>query len=846
MTPAASVSAQKTRGLRAKTQENPVETKFASVQGFSAAGGVLLKWSMSQEARNLGFFVYRIDSSGERMVSTDIILGAAARYSSKTVSSESYEFFDENGSSDAVYVVEAVGMDGQRLRSDGVTPLQVGDLEAISGKIKFGGRRKPDPSGDVNSSKLSLPKDLYSEVESNTVAVDPVRHRAVISRPGVKIGVRGEGLFRVTRAQLQAGGFNVEGDSALWQLYVNGVEQALSIGPNADYIEFFGKGIDTVESDIQTYYLVTGDTPGKRIQSRAIRLGGSTVVSPSYPETFIRKERTNYLNQVFNGEAENYFGRVITATQTTFQFPLSGIDTSKPNAVITLGFQGYSFDTHQVEIILNGNVLAPAVSSGRFPFSNTLTIPTNWLIEGTNSLQFRSAGPSGDISFFDFVQISFSRKFIAEQNRLKFFTSNYKTARIDGFSSSNVRVFDVTDENNPVLAIGMPVSQQGTSYSVTIPSGRGRVYYAVEDTAAGSVQSVTANDPQLLTQPGNVANLVIIAYKDFIPQANAWADYRRSQGISVKVVEVSEIFDEFNYGVLSSDSIRSFLSYTVGNWQTAPGYVLLLGDATYDSRNYQGAGYFNLVPTKFVSTIFTETGSDEALADFDGDGLAEMAVGRIPVRTAQDAADILARQISWEAWTTPPINRGTLFAFDLPGSYDFEGMSTRIRDQLPSGTAATMVGRASPTAQADLIAAMNTGKYLVNYSGHGSTGLWASSSFFSITNVPQLSMPPASRPIYTMLTCLNGFFVGVTNDSLSEVLLKSPNGGAVAAWASSGETTPDVQEIMALRFYNQIGSGPAWLNRIGDLIRDAKTQIPGGGDVRLSWALIGDPMLKVR
>jgi hypothetical protein len=330
-------------------------------------------------------------------------------------------------------------------------------------------------------------------------------------------------------------------------------------------------------------------------------------------------------------------------------------------------------------------------------------------------------------------------------------------------------------------------------------------------------------------------------------QANAWANYRRSQGISVVVTESSEIYDEFNYGVFSSDAVKVFLAYATDNWQTPPAYVLLLGDASFDSRNYQGTGYWNMVPTKFVDTIFSEVGSDEALADFNGDGLSELAIGRIPTRIPQDAADILARQITWEAaLPANPLSRGNVFAFDLPNGYDFEGMSIRMRDQLPAGTPSTMVSRASATAQADLMTALNTGPYLVNYSGHGSTGVWASTGFFGIANVPQLVNSPSSRPIYTMLTCLNGYFMNLTNDSLAELLIKSPNGGAISAWASTGETTPDVQEIMGLRFYNQIGSGPASLNRLGDLIKDAKTVIPGGSDVRLSWALIGDPMLKVR
>nr|MBA3335693.1 hypothetical protein [Acidobacteriota bacterium] len=70
------------------------------------------------------------------------------------------------------------------------------------------------------------------------------------------------------------------------------------------------------------------------------------------------------------------------------------------------------------------------------------------------------------------------------------------------------------------------------------------------------------------------------------------------------------------------------------------------------------------------------------------------------------------------------------------------------------------------------------------------------------------------------------------------------DGGAVAVWASSGETTPDIQETMARRFHQQIVLGD--ITRLGDLTNDAKTTISAGRDVRLSWALLSDPALKMR
>jgi hypothetical protein len=81
-------------------------------------------------------------------------------------------------------------------------------------------------------------------------------------------------------------------------------------------------------------------------------------------------------------------------------------------------------------------------------------------------------------------------------------------------------------------------------------------------------------------------------------------------------------------------------------------------------------------------------------------------------------------------------------------------------------------------------------------------------------------------------------------ESFAETGIKTPNGGPVIAWASSGSTTPDIQEIMATRFYSQITQGT--ITKMGDLVKDAKQTITGGRDVRLSWTLFGDPTTKVR
>lgn len=818
-------------------------TEFQNARAFTDGSTVWIEWQMVSEKNNYGFYVYRIDGSGKSIVGKDVVQGSYFRAGNQRIDGETYSTIDRNGSPEAVYVVETVGLDGTRIQTAPIAPVYTDDLRSVPGFAADEKTGKPDNS-IITENTLTYTKDLLIEIRNNVLVPDLNTHRWVIAQPGVKIGVRTPGMHRVTAKELSAAGFNTASDPNLWQLYVEGNQQAIVVGAGGSYVEFLGEGIDTIETDVRAYYLINGNSPGKRVQTRVARPSSGTVVMQRYDQTVSFKERTNYDPNVLNGDAGNFWGRSVTATPpTTFSFPLSGIDMTASSARITVYFQGKSPSNHEVQLVLNGNAVGSAFGAGVSPFSASFDIPVSHLVEGSNGLQMASIAAGFDISSFDRVELSFPRKFQSTGNKLFFYTQNDRKANVEGFSSSNVRVFDTTLEGEMTEMLNLSFVPQGQGFGTVMPAARGRRFVAFDQSAFLSAASITQNNPEMLSAPANAADLVIISHKNFLVESEAWAQYRRNQGFIVKVVDVNEIYDEFNYGVVSADPIKDFLEMTTTTWAEAPGYVMLIGDTTIDPRNYLGFGFFNFVPTRMNDTIFEETGSDEYLADFNGDGLAEMAVGRIAARNGATITAVFNKTQNWETNFVNSLSRGALFAHDRPDGYDFEGLNRELRAQLPADMPATFVHRDEPNAQANLVAAMNTGKYIVNYSGHGSAGVWAASTFFGNSTVSQLNNVN-NESIYTMLTCLNGYFILPTTNSIAENLLHSTNGGAVAAWASTGSTTPDIQRLMGLRFYSKINEGQ--IQRLGDLIRDAKTVIPGGTDVRLSWALLGDPMLKVR
>ena len=846
MTMYAPVSAQKSKILQptVKITKNPMT--FSEVHSFSEGRGAWLEWKTENESKNLGFYVYRINGGERELISPSLIPGANLQTRDEKTTSGTYTFFDRDGDVNSVYAVESYSIYGQKRFSDSIQTQYISDLRTVAGHSSEELQNQAQNAVPfVVKNDSVLPEDLAYEAANVSLPPDPVTQLWVAAQPGVRIGVKNEGFYRVTRAELQAGGFDVAAPSNRWQLYVNGVEQAINVGGSGDYIEFYGKGIETLYADTQTYFLVVGTTDGKRIANRIRRRISGSVVSNSYSQYFYKKERTLYVSAILNGDAENIFGSVISSEPNSVTFNLSGVDFTSPTASIDLTLEGVTRTNHQTKLFINNTEVGILTGSDFNSMNGRFTFSTALLNEGGNTLRMVSLnnvpGNISDNSLFDSMKVNFARRYLADQNRLSFYVPNYKTSYAENFSSANIRVFDTTNSDTPILLSGLTVEQFNGGFRVNLPSNRGRVLYAVENSGLSTVNSVTPNSPSTLSTPAHNAEMIIITHNDFLTQANAWANYRRTQGLTVEVVRIEDVFDEFNYGVLSADRIRNFLEYAKNNWQTAPKYVLLLGDATYDPKNYLGAGG-NFMPTRMVDTVYSEAPSDETLADFNNDGLAEIAVGRIAARDAAGVTLAYNKLTAFEQTIAQAHSRNALFASDLPDGYDFEGVSNRLCAQLPATINCVKINRGQPNAAADLVTSLNQGKFLVNYTGHGNAQVWAAPGFFSGSQAGQMSNGN-NLSIFTMLTCLNGYFVQ-PNDSLSEVLMKNPNGGAVAAWASSGLTTPDIQEIMATRFFNQINVGT--ITRLGDLIKDAKTTINSGRDVRLSWILIGDPAMKVK
>ena len=163
---------------------------------------------------------------------------------------------------------------------------------------------------------------------------------------------------------------------------------------------------------------------------------------------------------------------------------------------------------------------------------------------------------------------------------------------------------------------------------------------------------------------------------------------------------------------------------------------------------------------------------------------------------------------------------------------------------MPAGQPVQLINRSATddlTAHSQVIAGLNQGPRLANYSGHGSNGIWSGAGLLSSTDAPALTNT-GRLSVFTMMTCFNGYFHDAYNESLSEALLKSP-GGAVAVWASTGLTEPSGQNVIGEEFYRLLFGTPQIT--LGDAARMSKG-FTNDADVRRTWTLFGDPATRLK
>ena len=564
----------------------------------------------------------------------------------------------------------------------------------------------------------------------------------------------------------------------------------------------------------------------------------------------------------------------------TFNFTLPGVSNTALPTTIRVSLYGRSNTPHLCTVWLNDKFEFGEVRwNGETEYQiQNQDVPQSFLNEGRNAIRITNPGnPEApiDIILFNWLQIDYWRDFKAEADVLSFaitpfrdetgaVTSNFEVELMN-FSTPDIEIYGIDGTRYVGLSALVDGDVPGT-YRVFFRSTQIRPKDASDPTIQyialtpnqfqkPKISVDTASD---LRSTHNAADYIIITHNHFIQDVQPLAEHRTQQGLRTKIVDVQDIYDEFNDGILNPAAIREFLDYAYHNWQPpAPTYVFLIGDTNIDIKNKP-----NFVPTMQVQIPgYGSSASDHQFVTFRGeDSFPDMFIGRIPANNRVDLRIFIERTINYETSSSvgPWHKRLLMLAGSdlrfhwqtsqliahnqLSGRYETQRIYAPHTDEptLIDDVTLTPIGRR-------VIDGFNDGASIVNYIGHGGGGRWASSRMLDFADPEQNLTNISQLPFVISMTCYTGSFEGNKN-SLAEELLRSENGGAIAVIAATSIGLLDGDFILNAEIFDVIFNKQ--MRNFGAILGQAKTQFlinaPRFLDLAEVFTLFGDPATNLK
>ena len=668
-----------------------------------------------------------------------------------------------------------------------------------------------------------------------------------LSSTRYKLLVSADGLYRVTGAELQAAGAKLDQvDPATLQLFHGEREVALRLqGKGVELaLDFYGQASDSPYSAYSVYWLRWGVQAGKRMRDvTAARETGA--LQESFRDTVTLTRPTLYIPQASQAGTAWFWQALSAPTTTTITLTLPSAIPGQASLRVQLwgNSQDPANPDHHLRAFFNDARVADETWDGQGARTLDATVTAR---EGNNLLRLVAPGDTkaaADVVLLRSVEVTFARRLIAQNDTLAFQASR-GTLRLTGFTGDAIDVFDVTDPNEPTHIVNATTSARTVMFDSNPDAPRR--YLAIGPTAR---QAGVRLAPMTTTRPPTAnADYVIVTPPDFVDALQPLVKWRAQRGLKPIVVTTIEIYDEFGYGAESPLALRAFLDA----WQPKPRFVLLVGKASYDYRDYLNAPNKNLTPTFLVNAPhLNQVASDNWFAAASAaDARPTFAIGRIPAKTADQVARVVTKIIAFEsaARNADWRNRAIFVADDKEAS--FAEMADALAAKLPGQIAAQKIYLAARkgdvgATRTEMAARWNAGARWLTYVGHGSLDTWAEGPLFSPASLGEIKN--AERlPILFTPTCLDGFFYHPQIDSLAEELLFKNDGGIVAGVVPTGLSLPPDQRELMLALFDELFSQRA--PTLGEALMHAKQKMDVSSEnlreVVETFGLLGDPALE--
>lgn len=729
--------------------------------------------------------------------------------------------------------------------------------------------RIPDPDAGITQSteKTSLLAD------AGTMTWKP-------PSPGWRIKVREDAFYQITYEELLSAGVNFDlFDPSSFQVFYQGNEIAILVDDKADSsfdpgdrIIFYGQAIKDKYTLDNVYWLTYGQGTGLRMSARDVA-PASGVFSESYLASLHLEEDLRYVpNFQSEDDADHFLWNFVRAVDGPASWS-KNISLTAPfdgSGRLKLKLLGYSQSAtiepdHHAIIKINSQIVEDVTWDGKTWIEVDVSLPAGTFIAGENILELLlpcDTGAGIDVVYVDWMDLAYERQFLSEVDQLAF---DYDEAgiwkfQVKGFSNNELLLFDISDPRLAIALEGFEVHEAGSNYDMfyedeVIDKNK---YWASSQSTLLSVESIEADIPSDLRSLDNRADYLLITHADFLDQAFLLQDFHNDQGISSKVVDIQDIYDEFAFGIEGAVPIKDFIAYAYNNWtEPAPSFVLLIGDGHYDPKNNLGFGRTSFLPPYLavVDPVIGETGADNRYVTVAGeDTLPDLMLGRFAVNNIDEAAAFVEKVVSYEISPEPGDWKRKVLAVaddpdlasDFPETSD-ELLECCLPDYYESEKVYFMDTHLTvDSAKAAIIDGINAGKLLVNYIGHAGYSQWTHDAIFTSFDMPLLTNYQ-KYPIILSMTCYEGYYInpqapGTNYEALAEAITKSDGKGAVASWSPVGTGVTTGHDYLNRGFLNALLKDG--VSTIGEATIAAKLNLwasNGHLDLIDTYLLFGDP-----
>lgn len=653
------------------------------------------------------------------------------------------------------------------------------------------------------------------------------------NQPYFKISVAKNGLYRLTYTDLQNAGFPVATTNPLRiQVFHRGIEQRIRIAGEldgvfnpSDYVEFYGEkntGVSDTElykpatqphsyynlyTDTTAYFLTVNSvvqTPRRMdlfsevnigLPAETVHIDEKLLVLSDQYSTGIRYD---VIQNTFFETGEGWTGAMVLSGNFA-DYTLSNIINTSPasgNPILEVQVVGREINNQQVQISVG-----PATPSRVFDTQTitefqtaTLSGTLNWSDIGADGkLVVRLSVTSGRASV-SYIKLTYPQTINAAGAPEKILVLKPNPGNKSYIEVQNpapsTQLFDVTDPANVSI-----IEPRGTSPLTAVVNNTvtSRKILATNSFVTPSVKRVSFRN----INPS--AEFVIISNKALMKPAASYTDVVKAYGgyraspeggaYDTLVVDMNQLYNQFNYGEVSPLAIMRFMRYLVQSGD--PKYLFLIGkglDVGYGyHRNPSAFQLKDLVPTAGMpaSDIYFTAG-------LAGNGY-EPAVptGRITASTPQEVAAYLNKVKEMEAQPFDALWRKNLL--HLSGGLavgEPETFKRYLKELEPYakgyylGGAVTAISKSNAGFEIFNISEhVNKGLNLITLFGHSSPGQ-------NDVNIGFVSSPdlgynnPGKYPMFLINGCNAGDFFATTT-RYGEDWINTAGKGAVGFMANT-------------------------------------------------------------